>query len=154
MQRAKTWWVEGLLQSRLDDPRAAWQALDIARRSDAFASLAASSRRKAVWDRRARRFISSTARSRPSRYMRASARAASSRSLKAHPASPRLASDDRNGRHLSYPTWMEPLERGFHQHQLGHGQPRQRVAIASWVSNSHKHRVPIVDPVRAIRTPL
>ncbi len=33
MQRAKTWWVEGLLHGRLGDPKAAWWALDVARRS-------------------------------------------------------------------------------------------------------------------------
>jgi tetratricopeptide (TPR) repeat protein len=33
MQRAKTWWVEGLLHRRLDNPQKARQALDTARRS-------------------------------------------------------------------------------------------------------------------------
>ena len=33
MQRAKLWWTEGLLHARLGDERAAWWALDIARRS-------------------------------------------------------------------------------------------------------------------------
>ncbi|MCP4660304.1 MAG: hypothetical protein GY856_33300 [bacterium] len=33
MQRAKLWWIEGLLHHRLGDDVEAWQALDIARRS-------------------------------------------------------------------------------------------------------------------------
>jgi tetratricopeptide (TPR) repeat protein len=33
MQRAKTWWVEGLLHRKLGDLRKAWRALDTARRS-------------------------------------------------------------------------------------------------------------------------
>lgn len=33
MQRAKTWWLEGLLHERLGDAQTAWRTLDIARRS-------------------------------------------------------------------------------------------------------------------------
>ncbi len=36
MQRAKTWWLEGLLHERLGDADTAWRTLDIARRSLAF----------------------------------------------------------------------------------------------------------------------